>query len=164
MTKSPSKTSSKKLIMSANFASPIKKSKMIKQTWGNFVDVYETLVSPIVIIVCTRMDKPEGSYITPMVKAFKDDESGSLSNKWGVITFLSRCEKDTDTKKDTNGGERNAMLKGLNSHYEWEAIVGFIDRTKGDVKEVGINIAKEFSSFSKSDRQVRYLFLRSQAK
>ena len=147
-----SKTDIKKLTMSSNFASPIKKNRISKSTYGNFVDVFETLVAPIVIVVCTRMDKSEGSYITPMVKAFNKDETGGLSEKWKIISFLSRRgNNDNDAKY----GERNAMVKGLNSNYEWEAIVGFVDRTKEDAKNVGLNIAKEFSSFSKSDRQVR---------
>ena len=142
-----------KITMKTNFSSPIKANKKPKvSTWGNYIDVYESLVTPIVIAVATRMDREEGSYITPMIRAFNDDDSGDLSKKWKILSFLSR----KSTEKPTVEGERNAMLKGATSLYEWEAMIGFVDRDKNETaNDIGNNIAAEFTSFSKNDRQVR---------
>ena len=143
--------------MSTNFSSPIKAKKFKKSTWGNYIDIYETMVEPILIAFCIRMDKPEeGSYITPMVRAFNDDETGELTNKWNILSFLSRRGQDKDAKE----GERNAMKKSKESNYEWEAIVAFVDKKENedkDASEVGEHIAKEFTSFSKNDREVSYV-------
>lgn len=155
-TKQENKKKVTKITMKTNFSSPIKPSKKQKvTTWGNYIDVYETLVAPIVIVVATRMDKPEGSFITPMVRAFNEDDSGNLSSKWKILAFLSR----KNTESTVQDGVRNAMLKGSASSYEWEAIVGFVDRDKDNAKDVGMNIAAEFSSFSKNDRQVRLQYV-----
>ena len=141
-----------KITMKTNFSSPIKAKKKPKvSTWGNYIDVYESLVIPIVIAVVTRMDREEGSYITPMIRAFNDDDSGDLSKKWKILSFLSR----KSTEKPTVEGERNAMLKGPESPYEWEAMICFVDRDKNETaNDIGKNIAAEFTSFSKNDRQV----------
>jgi hypothetical protein len=140
----------KKIKMSTNF-SPIKSNKMKKSTWGNFIDVYETLVAPIVVVIATRMDKTEGSYITPMIRAFNEDDTGTLSNKWKILSFLSRKGNDSDVKE----GKRNAMLKGEDSTYEWEAIIGYVDRERETAQDVGMAIANAFSEFSKNDGQVK---------
>lgn len=143
----------KKITMSTNFTSPIKTNKKPKvSTWGNYIDVYETLVEPIAIITCTRMDRPEGSFITPMVRAFNDDEE--LASKWKILAFTSRRGDDDDAKP----GERNAMLKNNESNYEWEAIVAIVDKSKKETaSDVANHIAKQFSAFSKNDRQVRII-------
>lgn len=141
----------KRITMSTNFSSPIKGNRVKKSTWGNTVEVYETLVEPIVVVICTRMDKPEGSYITPMIRAFNDDATGELNNKWKILTFTSRRGEDSNAKP----GERNAMKKNKESTYEWEAIVAIVNREKETANDVGAIIAKEFSEFSKNDRQVR---------
>ena len=149
----PPKTKPKtKITMKTNFSSPIKVNKKPKvSTWGNYIDVYESLVTPIIITVATRMDREEGSFITPMIRAFNDDESGNLSKKWKILSFLSR----KNTAGITKEGERNAMLKGSTSNYEWEAMICFIDRKTENPTQVGMNIATEFSTFSKNDGQVR---------
>ena len=109
-------------------------------------------MAPIVIAVVTRMDKPQGSFITPMIHAFNDDtDNGTLSAKWKVLSFLSR----KDTGSDAQEGVRNAMLKGPDSTYEWEAIICFVDKEKETARDIGMNLAQEFSSFSKNDRVVR---------
>jgi hypothetical protein len=116
MTKNTSSNTSKKeqakkgpkVKMNMNFLSPIKTNRVKRSTWGNHLDIYETDVDPIVIGVCTRMDKPEGSYITPMVRAFNDDETENLPDKWKILSFLSRRGNDEESK----AGERNAMKKG----------------------------------------------------
>ena len=111
--------------MSFNFSSPLKKQPK-RSTWGNYIDVYETLVAPIVVIVATRMDKPEGAYITPIAKAFDNENEGNdLPSKWKLLGFVSRKGLD-----ETQGGVRNAMLKGPESNYEWEAMIGFVDTEK----------------------------------
>ena len=141
----------KRIVMSTNFSSPIKSKQSKKSKWGNYVDIYETSVQPILIAICTRMDKPEGSYITPMVRAFYDAEQEGLPDKWNILCFLSRRGLDSNAKQ---GVGRNAMTKGGESTYEWEAIVAFVDREKQTVEEVGKNIAQEFTTFSKNDKQV----------
>lgn len=140
------------LLMSTNFASPVKPVKTKKSTWGNFIDVYQTKVPPILIAVATRKDKPEGSYITPMVKALNDDDTGDLTKKWKILSFLSR--RGLKDEGEHSGG-RNAMLKRKDSPFEWEAIVAFSDETKQETPEdVGQHIARQFSAFSKNDAHV----------
>jgi hypothetical protein len=137
-----------KITMNMNFSTPIKANRPKKSTWGNYVDIYETMVEPICIAFCTHMDKEhDGSYITPMVKAFNEDETGQLTNDWKILSFLSRRGRDEDAKP----GERNAMKKQEGSNYEWEAIVAFGNE---DASDVGKHIAEQFSRFSKNDRQV----------
>ena len=80
--KDPTKKKAKpKVVMSTNF-SPVKvaASKKKRSTWGNHVDIYETLVLPIVIAVFIRMDNSDGSYITPFVKALKNDDTCNTGN------------------------------------------------------------------------------------
>ena len=142
----------KRITMNTNFTTPIKRNKSKKtSTWGNYVDVYETLVEPIVVVTCTRMDRSDGSFITPMVRAFEDDKNGDLVGKWKILTFASRRGYDHNAKP----GERNAMPKSSDSNYEWEAIVAIVDREKENAHGVAIHIARQFSAFSKNDRQVR---------
>lgn len=141
-----------KVVMSTNF-SPVKVAalKNKRSTWGNYVDIYETLVLPIVIAVFIRMDNSDGSYITPFVKALKNDDTCELSTEWKIMAFLSRRSEEDD--EETRG--KKAMTKGPNHNFEWESGIAFVDRTREDAKEVGKNIAKQFSAFSKSDSQVR---------
>ena len=142
-----------KIAMKMNFSTPIKGNRAKKSTWGNYVDIYETMVEPIRIAFCSRMDKQEeGSYITPMIRAFNEDETGELTNNWKILAFLSRRGKDEDAKP----GERNVMKKQEGSNYEWEAIVAF---GEGDASNVAKHIAEQFSQFSKNDRQVRNCYL-----
>ena len=117
------------VFMKTNFTSPVKTTKRTS-TWGHFIDVYETKVSPIVIVIATRMDKPEGSYITPMVKALNNDETGNLTAKWKIISFLSRRATADNDESKPSIQKRNTMPKSKDSTYEWEAIVAFRDNEK----------------------------------
>jgi hypothetical protein len=140
------------VFMKTNFASPVKTTKK-KSTWGHYIDIYETKVSPILIAIATRMDKPEGSYITPMVKALNNDENGNLTAKWKIISFLSRRAGSNGLKP--NPDKRNTMPKSADSSYEWEAIVAFRDEEKKEnPQDIGQHIADHFSDFSKTDGQV----------
>ena len=121
--------------------SPMKK----KSKWGNYIDVYQTKIDPLVIIVATRYDKAEGSYITPMIEAFEDDANGELTNKWKVLSIFPRRGVDGSTD----------MVKGPANKYTWECMVAYKDEDDEDTAEsLGKNIALQFSEFAKKSEKV----------
>ena len=86
-------------------------------------------------MTCICMDKPEGSYITTMVCAFNNDQTGELNNKWKIFAFTSRRADNKNAKPN----ERNsiAMLKREELNYELEAIVAVVIRKKEDASGIG---------------------------
>ena len=120
--------------------SPMKK----KSKWGSSIDVFETAVSPLVILVATRFDKPEGTYINPMVEAFEQDHTGKLAEEWKLLGFFSRRAASENTE----------MKKGPGNSYNWEAMVAIKKDDSDTAESLGKNLAAKFTEFVKKSPKV----------
>ena len=72
-----------KLKISLDLSRPIKKQQ--KRKYCNFLDVFDTSVPHIKVVVPTRADIPAGLYLKPIVEAFEDDDDGELSTSLKIL-------------------------------------------------------------------------------
>ena len=136
-----------KLKISLDLSQPIKKQQ--KRKYCNFLDVFDTSVPHIKVVVPTRADIPAGLYLKPIVEAFEDDDDGELSTS---MKILQCCHRKGEEKED---GSYDYMPKAGGSRIPWDQFVAYIDDDDTDSKSLGVHIAKKLTEFVKSCSQVR---------
>lgn len=114
---------------------------------ANQIDVYPTLVEPIVISVACRHDKEnEAAYIFPMKKTFTENEGHDLHcNDWKINGFFER--RATGSRQSNN----TPLKVESGSNYIWECMVTLINKEEDSdtPASVGRNIARSFTLFEK---------------
>ena len=117
--------------------SPIKRNK-----WANHVDVYQTLCTHVLIVIATRFDRPEGSFLHYMKMKFLDDAE-TLAPLWKIIGFFFRRDNQVGAAENT------PMLKCENSTFYWDSMVA-LKEGEDTPASIGRHIAKQFTTFTET--------------
>ena len=126
-------------------ASPIKKQR--RKKYCNYLDVTDTLVPHIKVVVPTRADIPAGPYLKPIVEAIEDDVELAASLK-----ILQCCHRKGEEKED---GSYDYMPKAPDRRIPWDQFVSYLDSDYTDTKSLGVHVAKNLTEFVKGCSQVR---------
>ena len=120
--------------------SPVRKNK-----WANHVDVHQTLCMHVLVVLATRFDRPEGSFLHWMKMAFLD-ASDTLGVLWKITGFFLRRDR-------RDGADANAAQpKTDGSTFYWDVMV--VLKGEADTpSSVGIHVAKEFTTFTQTSNQ-----------
>ena len=103
------------------------------------------------VFVATRFDKPEGTYINPMVEAFEEDTTGKIADEWKLIGFFPRHGEE-----DIMGGSTE-MKKGPDNSYTWEAMVAIKKSDEDTAESLGKHIAAKFTEFVNQSPKVSFV-------
>ena len=79
---------------------------------------------------------------------FEGDLDGEIAAKWSVMKIAPRKGKE---KSD---GSYDHIPKAPQSKIAWDALVGFRKNESTTAKSIGVNLAKELTSFVKNCPQV----------